>query len=126
MYNSTYKVHNISGGCVKKVGKLMERETDQERKSQLQILFGRDQLVNTATISRQFSKVKLLARVKPLFITDNGAVDSVLLSYEAYEQMYNRLRQLEEEVLDYRAEEAARDPEVLVDWQSVRRSKSKE
>lgn len=100
----------------------MEREVNS--KAQSQILFSRDQLVNTATISRQFSKVKLLAKVKPLFITDNGNVESVLLSFEAYEQMYNRLLELEEEVLNYRAEEAEREPEASVDWQTVRRSKT--
>ncbi|MGV7114685.1 hypothetical protein [Paenibacillus kyungheensis] len=86
------------------------------------ILFGRDQLVNTATISRQFSKVKLLAKVKPLFITDNGNVDSVLLSYDAYEEMYNRIQSLEQEVLDYRAQEANNEPQSSVDWRTVQRS----
>lgn len=70
------------------------------------ILFGRDQLVNTATISRQFSRVKLLAKTKPLFITDNGNVDSVLLSYEAYEQLINRIRELESKVMNSRSAEA--------------------
>jgi PHD/YefM family antitoxin component YafN of YafNO toxin-antitoxin module len=121
MYSYVYNVHTIWRGC-ERVGKLMEREVNS--KEQSQILFGRDQLVNTATISRQFSKVKLLAKEKPLFITDNGNVESVLMSFEAYEQMYNRLHQLEEEVVNYRAEEAAREPEALVEWQSVRRSET--
>lgn len=87
------------------------------------VLFGRDQLVNTATISRHFSKVKQLAKHKPLFITDNGNVDLVMLSYETYEQMYNRLRELEEEILEYRAEEAEREPDSLIDWRTNRREK---
>lgn len=102
------------------MAKLLEPQKDLSLEQP--ILFGRDQLVNTATISRQFSKVKLLAKVKPLFITDNGNVDSVLLSYEAYEEMYNRIQSLEQEVLDYRAEEATAKPESSVDWQTVRRS----
>lgn len=88
-------------GCEEKVGMLMEHKSGQ----QSQVLFSREQLVNTATISRHFSKVKLAARVKPLFITDNGEVDLVLLSYAAYEQMYNRLCELESEVLEYRSGE---------------------
>lgn len=100
----------------------MERDKEVNSGVQSQIRFSRDQLVNTATISRHFSKVKLLAKVKPLFITDNGNVDTVLLSYEAYEDMYNRLCRLEEEVLEYRAEEAERQPDSLVDWKTVRRS----
>ena len=50
-----------------------------------------------------------------------GNVESVLMNYEAYEQMYNRMVQLEGKVLDYREEEAEREPDALVDWQSVRR-----
>lgn len=95
--------------------------TDDINSNLKPILFGRDQLVSTATISRQFRNVKLMAKVKPLFITDNGTVDLVLLSYEAYERTYNRLRELEDEVLQYRAEEAERDPKSLVDWRSIRR-----
>lgn len=98
----------------------MDRDTKQESK----VLFSREQLVNTATISRHFSKVKLAAKVNPLFITDNGEVDLVLLSYFAYEEMYNRLRELESEVLKYRLEEATNNPESLIDWRSVRRSDS--
>lgn len=96
----------------------------QHRKSE--VLFSREQLVNTATISRHFSRVKLAAKVKPLFITDNGEVDFVLLSYDAYERMYNRLRELEEEVVDHRAKEAERNPASLVDWRSVQRNSSGE
>jgi PHD/YefM family antitoxin component YafN of YafNO toxin-antitoxin module len=107
---------------VLKVAMIME----DKKTSDKSVLFGRDQLVNTATISRHFSKVKLLAKVKPLFITDNGVVDLVMLNYETYEQMYNRLRELEEEVLEYRAEEAEREPESSVDFDKVRRSKPKE
>lgn len=105
---------------MKKVGLIVEHEAQKSKKSA--VLFSREQLVNTATISRHFSKVKLAAKEKPLFITDNGAVDLVLLSFEAYEQMYSRLSELEEEVLQYRSEEAEREPESLVDWRSVRRS----
>ena len=41
-------------------------------KSKIRNSFSRDQLVNTATVARHFGKVKIAARVKPLFITDNG------------------------------------------------------
>lgn len=102
------------------MSKIMNRTTHSDSKAD--ILFGRDQLVNTATISRQFSKVKLLAKVKPLFITDNGNVDSVLLSYEAYEQLLNRIHELESEVLDQRSSNAEEKPEKLVDFNEVRRS----
>ncbi len=102
------------------MSKMMNRTTRSDGKTD--ILFGRDQLVNTATISRQFSKVKLLAKVKPLFITDNGNVDSVLLSYEAYEQLVNRINELESEVLDRRSSNAEEKPETLVDFNEVRRS----
>jgi len=50
----------------------------------------------------------------------------VLISYEAYEQMFNRLQQLEEEVLENRAEEAKKEPESLTEWRSVRRIETEE
>jgi PHD/YefM family antitoxin component YafN of YafNO toxin-antitoxin module len=111
---------------VLKVEITLERELGAEKwvKSKPQVLFGRDQLVNTATISRHFSKIKAVAKIKPLFITDNGEVDMVLLSYDAYEQMFTRLQKLEEEALEYRAEEAERDPESSVDWRSIRRGEN--
>mgnify|MGYP004547302055 CR=1 FL=1 len=99
---------------------IIENQTSSTNKTA--ILFSRDQLVNTATISRQFSKVKLLAKIKPLFITDNGNVDSVLLSYEAYEQLVNRINELESEVLESRSSAANKNPETLVDFGEVRRS----
>lgn len=102
------------------MSKIVEQPTRSANKAD--ILFGRDQIVNTATISRQFSKVKLLAKVKPIFITDNGNVDSVLLSYEAYEQLINRINELESEVLDNRSIEAQANPETRVDFNEVRRS----
>jgi Phd_YefM. len=110
------------------VGMILGREveTDMSEIAATRVLFSRDQLVNTATISRHFSKIKALAKVKPLFITDNGEVDMVLISYEAYEQMFNRLQQLEEEVLENRAEEAKKEPESLTEWRSVRRIETEE
>jgi PHD/YefM family antitoxin component YafN of YafNO toxin-antitoxin module len=107
---------------------ILEREVDKDKvaRSKTRVLFGRDQLVSTATISRHFSKIKALAKIKPLFITDNGEVDMVLLSYDAYEQLYNRLKELEEEVLETRAEEAKREPDSLVDWRSIQRVENEE
>lgn len=107
---------------------ILERKTgiNKSDDSKAGVLFGRDQLVNTATISRQFSKIKALAKIKPLFITDNGEVDMVLISYDAYEEMFNKLKELEEEVLEYREEEARREPDSLVDWRSIRRDETEE
>jgi hypothetical protein len=115
-------------GCVLKVGMILEGEAEKDKAAgkMTRVLFGRDQLVGTATISRHFSKIKTLAKIKPLFITDNGEVDMVLLSYDAYEQLYNRLIELEEEVLESRAEEAKREPESLVDWRSIQRVEAEE
>jgi hypothetical protein len=100
---------------------IMERDAENAEKTQ--ILFSRDQLVNTATISRHFSRIKGLAKIKPIFITDNGNVDLMMMSYEAYEELHSRLLKLEAEVVKYRAEEAKRDPDGTVDWQSIRRDR---
>jgi prevent-host-death family protein len=88
-------------------------------------VFSRDQLMSTRDAARKFGMMKKAAKEKPIFITDNGEVEFVLLDIEAYEEMYQRLSELESEVLEYRAEEAEREPETLVEWRSVRRSKTK-
>lgn len=88
--------------------------------------FTKDQLITASAAAKNFGDLRKKAKSLPLFITDNGNVDTVLLSYEYYEQMYQRLVELEEreeaKVLGERIEQLERDPSIAVPWRSVRRS----
>lgn len=62
---------------------------------------------------------------RPQYITKDGNVDTVLIGYELFEEMYERLMQLEkdeeERVLLSRMERLDRDPSLAVPWKTVRR-----
>lgn len=85
------------------------------------IQFGRDQLVSASVMARQFGRIKQAVQHKPLYITDNGRVDSVLINFEQYEELLQQLHELEQEVLKFRMEEAEREPNSSVDWNSIHR-----
>jgi hypothetical protein len=87
--------------------------------------FNADQLVSASTAAKNFGTIRKKAKVLPQFITDNGEVDTVVLEYKYYEQMYIRLRELEEQVeeriLSQRIENLEKDPSTAVSWRSIRR-----
>ncbi|WP_338754940.1 hypothetical protein [Bacillus sp. FJAT-52991] len=95
--------------------KLMEKPT-----------FNADQLVSASTAAKTFGSIRKKAKVLPQFITDNGEVDTVVLEYKYYEEMYTRLKELEEKeeerVLQQRIERLEDNPSAAVSWRAVRRS----
>lgn len=88
--------------------------------------FTRDQLIPSSVASKNFGKVRLLAKARPQYITDNGIVDTVVIGYDQFEQLYERLQELEgrEEarVLETRLERLEKHPETAVSWREVRRT----
>jgi hypothetical protein len=64
--------------------------------------------------------------LNPIFISDNGNIDTVLLDYDYFEKMYQRISELEEleetRILSERIERLDKNPELAVDWNDVRRS----
>lgn len=88
--------------------------------------FNVDQLVSASLASKNFGDLRKKAKKLPLFITDNGNVDTVLIGYEYYEKMYQRLMELEEKeearILEERIERLESDPSLAVSWRSIRRS----
>ncbi len=83
-------------------------------------VFSRDQLVPASSVVKNFSDIRSRAKHLPLFVTDNGVVDTVVMSYEQFERMYMRLVELEEaqeeEVLEARLKEIMADPSLGVPW----------
>ena len=88
--------------------------------------FSVDQLVPASVASKNLGDLRKRAKKLPLFITDNGNVDTVLIGYENYEKMYQRLMELEEKeesrILKERIDRLESDPSLAVSWRSVRRS----
>ena len=82
-----------------------------------------DQMISASTAARDFSSVRKKAKDTPLFILDRGKVDSVLLGYGQFEQMYMRLQELETELLVLqRSQELRENPNRAVPWRTIRRT----
>jgi PHD/YefM family antitoxin component YafN of YafNO toxin-antitoxin module len=88
--------------------------------------FNADQIVSSSVASKHFGTIRKKAKIMPQFITDNGTVDAVVLDYNYYEQLYMRLKELEEieeaRVLKERIDRLEANPDSAVSWRKVRRS----
>lgn len=90
--------------------------------------FSVDQLVPSSDVSKKFAELRKKAKELqvPLFIMENGNVDTVLIGYDYFEEMYQRLRELEEKeeerIIIERIERLKKDPSSAVSWKSIRRS----
>lgn len=88
--------------------------------------FTRDQLVPSSIASKNFGKVRKQARQIPQFISENGVVDTVVMGYDQFEKMYQRLYELEEKeearILESRIEHLEKHPETAIPWRKVRRT----
>lgn len=80
-------------------------------------------MVTSSFASKHFGDLRKKAKIAPLFITENGAVDTVVISYKDFEKIYQRIFELEEsEILEKRIKRLEKDPGLAVSWMSVRRS----
>lgn len=88
--------------------------------------FNREQLISASVAAKQFGELRKKAQRLPQFITDNGNVDTVVMGYEYFEQMYQRLRELEEQeearILTERIERLDKDSSIGIPWRSVKRT----
>ncbi|WP_274648858.1 type II toxin-antitoxin system Phd/YefM family antitoxin [Paenibacillus humicola] len=88
--------------------------------------FDVDQLITSSDAAKRFGELRKRAKDLPQYITDNGAVDSVLIGYDLFEQMYDRLTRLEQEeerrILLERMDRIERSPESAKSWKAVRRN----
>jgi PHD/YefM family antitoxin component YafN of YafNO toxin-antitoxin module len=73
-----------------------------------------DQIIQASVAAKHFGAVRKQAQEAPVVILDNGAPDSVLMNYIVFEQMVQRLQELEEKLLVERIERAKADPASLI------------
>ncbi|KJS18404.1 MAG: hypothetical protein VR69_00845 [Peptococcaceae bacterium BRH_c4b] len=87
--------------------------------------FDVDQMISASHASKNFGEIRKRAKIVPQLITDNGTADTILMGYEYYELLYQRLMELEEKeearILEERIERLEKDPSVAVSWREVRR-----
>lgn len=87
----------------------------------------KEQIVKSSEASKRFGQIRKKAKDTPLYITDNGNIDSVILGYEYFEKMYGRLIELEEKeesrILSKRMSELEENPSSAVSWRDVRRTR---
>lgn len=88
--------------------------------------FDTDQLISASDAAKRFGDLRKKAQEAPQFIMDNGKVNTVVIGYEYYEQLFARLMELEEaeatRMLGARIECLESDPASGIRWRSVRRS----
>lgn len=88
-----------------------------------------DQMIKASEAAKRFGYARKKAKDLPQFITENGNIDSVLMDYEYYLKMYQRLVELEAKeearVLDERIDRLENDPTQGIPWQSIRRSEQR-
>ncbi|WP_071394821.1 antitoxin VbhA family protein [Bacillus tuaregi] len=58
--------------------------------------FTADQLIPATIAAKNFGSLRKKVKQVPQFITENGVVGEVLLDYQYYEEIYSRLRKLEQ------------------------------
>ncbi len=84
-----------------------------------------DQLVSSKDASKKFGEVRKKAQEVPQFVMDNGSVDTVIIGYDLYEEMYDRLTQLEQaeerRILFERIDQIDRNPAASKSWKEIRR-----
>jgi PHD/YefM family antitoxin component YafN of YafNO toxin-antitoxin module len=88
-------------------------------------VFTKDQMVNSTDVARRFSEVKLKAKKAPLGIFDRGGLSAVLMDYEQYEEMFLKIQELEEKLLEatviQRSQRLKENPASAVSWRSIER-----
>lgn len=85
-----------------------------------------DQMIKASEAAKKFGYARKKAKDMPQFITENGTIDSVLMDYEYYLKMYQRLVELEAKedtrILNERIDRLENDPTQGIPWRSIRRT----
>jgi hypothetical protein len=84
-----------------------------------------DQMIPATEVAKQFKAVRDKAKLEPQYILDRSTIDSVLVGFELFQKLVERLQELEEENLMLtvanRLEEYEKDPSVGIPWSQIRR-----
>ena len=85
----------------------------------------KDQIVKSSIVSKRLGQYRKKAKENPIYISDNGNIDTVIVSYEQFERMYERLTELEgkeeEKILLDRINQVEKHPELSAKWKDIRR-----
>ena len=91
--------------------------------------FDTDQLISASDAAKRFGELRRKAQDAQQFILDNGKVNTVVIGYEYYEQLFARLMELEEaeeiRMLSSRIARLEREPSSGVSWRNIRQKKVK-
>lgn len=86
----------------------------------------KDQIVKSSVASKNFGQYTRKAKLNPIYISNNGDIDSVLLAYVDYEKMFQRLSELEEReeamILSERIDNLEKNPSSAIPWGNIRRT----
>ncbi|AND86373.1 prevent-host-death family protein [Clostridium tyrobutyricum DIVETGP] len=78
----------------------------------------KDQIVKSSVVSKRLGQYRKKAKENPIYISDNGNIDTVILSYDQFERMYERLAELEEKeeerIIGDRIKQVGKHPELSV------------
>lgn len=84
-------------------------------------LMDKDQLITATEVARNFAKVKEQAKIEPVYVLDHKEISLVILNYQDFENMYLRLRELEEEIVLARSAEIKRDQSKTTPWRTIKK-----
>lgn len=88
--------------------------------------FSKDQMITASKASKSFGELRKKAQAHPMFVTGKGDIDTVVVGYRYFAEMFQRLAELEEReeirILSQRITEIDRDPSISIPWKSVRRT----
>jgi PHD/YefM family antitoxin component YafN of YafNO toxin-antitoxin module len=86
----------------------------------------KDQIVKSSVVSKRLGQYRRKAKENPIYISDNGNIDTVILSYDQFEKMYERLAELEEKeeerIIGDRINQVEKNPELSAKWKDIRRN----
>ncbi|MFB5760812.1 hypothetical protein [Paenibacillus medicaginis] len=88
--------------------------------------FNVDQMITSSEASKKFGELRKKAQQLPQYITENGSVETVVIGYKMFEQLFDRLTQLEEKeeerILLERIESLDGNPASAKSWKEIRRN----
>lgn len=86
----------------------------------------KEQIVKSSIVSKRLGQYRKKAKENPIYISDNGNIDTVIISYDQFEKMYERLVELEskeeKEILNNRIKQVEENPELSAKWKDIRRN----
>lgn len=83
--------------------------------------FHKEQMYTSSEAAKRFGALRKQAKERPQYITVNGHIVAVVMDYQNYEDMYMRLQELEDQIIEKRIDDLENHPEAAVSWRSIRR-----